>query len=148
MNFVQVVLSLFTTVKSDQGMRKREGIQPAKNERTARVQSKVLAEVLAKLDAAAGLLTAPTPKAIHEAGSILEEAHVWLRREQPSDSRALVTDIAEVQQGMRKVRRLLEGALQVQWIQIRQAAAVTQVYMPGGRIAASARAVSQVDVNA
>ena len=121
--------------------------QPLRTSRN-RVSSTVLAEAISKLEAASESLLIPTPKTIQQAGFFLEEANMWVQRESPSTAIDSTADLDEVRRVMNRVRHLLEGALRVQWIQMRQATAVTQIYMPGGKLAPWKHAISSVDVNA
>ena len=149
MNLVQILRSFFTNAKPESGAARHEAPQKTRNRWSCNIGSPVLAQAAARLERAADLLVTPTPKSIREAGALLEEANIWVRRESPGNgSEGLASDIGEVQQGIRQVRHLLEGALRVQWIQIRQAAAVTQVYMPGGKIAPTSQVAASVDINA
>jgi hypothetical protein len=147
LSLVQILLFFFANAKPKPGAAKQQTPRTVRNTRRLNIASPVLVQAAMKLERAADLLVTPTPKSIREAGALLEEANMWLRRESPGNGEGLASDIGEVQQGIQRVRHLLEGALRVQWIQIRQAAAVTQVYMPGGRIAPPRRGVASVDVN-
>jgi hypothetical protein len=147
LRLVQILRSYFANAKPKPGVSKQQAPHAVQNTRL-NIASPVLVQAAMKLETAAILLVTPTPKSIREAGALLEEANMWLRRESLGNGGdELASDIAEVQRGIRRVRHLLEGALRVQWIQIRQAAAVTQVYMPGGRIAPPGRGIASVDVN-
>jgi hypothetical protein len=148
LSLVQILRSYFSNAKPKPGVAKQQTPHAVQNARL-KIASPVLVQAAMKLETAAILLVTPTPKSIREAGALLEEANMWLRRESSgNEGEHLASDIGEVQQGIRRVRHLLEGALRVQWIQIRQAAAVTQVYMPGGRIAPPRSRVASLDVNA
>jgi hypothetical protein len=81
------------------------------------------------------LLIDPTPAAIRQAGFLLENADECLRREaarQQGEHRP--EHIRDVESVMLRVRRLIEGALRTQWTQMRRVTAVTQTYIPGGKL--------------
>jgi hypothetical protein len=81
------------------------------------------------------LLIEPTPAAIRQAGFLLENADECLRREaarQQGEHRP--EHIREVESAMLRARRLIEGALRIQWTQMRRVTAITQTYIPGGKL--------------
>jgi len=81
------------------------------------------------------LLIEPTPAAIRQAGLLLENADERLRCaaacQQGKHSRE---HILEVENVTLRARRLIEGALRIQWAQMRRISAVTQTYIPGGKV--------------
>lgn len=87
------------------------------------------------LDQVIELLIEPTPAAIRQAGFLLENAGECLRREaarQQGEHRP--EHIREVESVMLRARRLVEGALRIQWAQMRRITAITQTYVPGGKV--------------
>ena len=81
------------------------------------------------------LLIEPTPAAIRQAGFLLENADECLRREaarQQGEHRP--EHIRDVESVMLRARRLTEGALRIQWTQMRRVTAITQTYIPGGKL--------------
>jgi hypothetical protein len=99
------------------------------------------------LEQAIELLIDPTPTAIRQAGFLLENASECLRREaarQQGEHRR--EHIREMESVMLRARRLIEGALRIQWTQMRRVAAVTQTYIPGGKLSQFYPAHPEVDV--
>jgi hypothetical protein len=81
------------------------------------------------------LLIEPTPAAIRQAGFLLENGGECLRREaarQQGEHRP--EHIREVESAMLRARQLIEGALRIQWTQMRRITAVTQTYVSGGKV--------------
>lgn len=149
MSLVQIFLAFFMAAPSDTRITNDEGQRPPRNKPRNAVCSALLGEAMARLETAADLLVTPTPQAIQEVSLVLEEAYMWVRREPPSDDRQTLTaDLNEVQNALTRVRHLLQGALQVQRIQMRRMIAITQIYMPGGKIAPWRPSISNVDINA
>ncbi|HXR78704.1 MAG TPA: hypothetical protein VN737_22205 [Bryobacteraceae bacterium] len=81
------------------------------------------------------LLIEPTPAAIRQAGFLLGNAGECLWREAACQQGEHCPEhIREVESVMLRARRLIEGALRIQWTQMRRITAVTQTYVPGGKI--------------
>jgi hypothetical protein len=149
LSLVQFVLSFFMAARTDTNMSRNEEPRPLRNKRRRQLSSTFLEEAVARLEAASQLLVTPTPQGIRDVGLLLEDAHMWVQRESPStDNKSLAADLNDVQNALSRVRQLLHGALQVQSIQMRRVVAITQIYMPGGKIVRWRPQISNVDVNA
>ena len=87
------------------------------------------------------LLLNPLPESIREASLLVEEVgqqalrvrRIMDRRSNSMDLRPYAGRIADFQQQLNRVSRLLEGAKRVQWARIRWVGALVQTYTPGGR---------------
>jgi hypothetical protein len=84
---------------------------------------------------ASRLLIEPTPSAICEVNLLLEEIQSYLIISNlKGTTEYLTTDLKELNTQLRRLRSLTEGAMRVQWSQMRAVMALTQCYAPGGKI--------------
>jgi hypothetical protein len=100
------------------------------------ITAPALLQVNRRLEQVGQLLLTPTPEAIRDATLLLEEAIALLRNEGSSglrDRREFAAQVKELERTMERTRRLIEGALRVQWVRLRKITAVTQGYAPGGK---------------
>ncbi len=87
------------------------------------------------------LLLNPLPESIREASLLVEEVgqqalrirRILDQRSNSMDMRPYATKIAQFQQQLSRISRLLEGAKRVQWARISWVGALVQTYTPGGR---------------
>jgi hypothetical protein len=109
--------------------------------------SGTLPALSAKLNMASRLLIEPTPSAICEVNLILEEIHAHLSRSIVEDTNEnFITDLKNLHVQLKRVRSLSEGAVRVQWSQMRAVMALTQCYAPGGKISEWQPCWPKVDV--
>jgi hypothetical protein len=92
------------------------------------------AELSAKLSAASQLLIVPTPGSVCQVGLVLEDVQGRMARLGQEAGRQHPDQIRTLQGELGRIRTLVEGALRVQWTQMRAVMALTQSYSPGGRI--------------
>ena len=100
------------------------------------ITAPALLHVNQRLEQVGQLLLTPTPEAIRDATLLLEEAIAMLRNEGssgPRDRREFSEQVKELERTVERTRRLIEGALRVQWVRLRKITAVTQGYAPGGK---------------
>jgi hypothetical protein len=100
------------------------------------ITAPALLHVNRRLEQVGQLLLTPTPEAVRDATLLLEEAIAMLRSEGSSglhDRREFSEQVKELERTMERTRRLIEGALRVQWVRLRKITAVTQGYAPGGK---------------
>ncbi len=107
----------------------------------------VLAELSAALERATGLLLTPNPQSIRTVTFIVRDASIRLNQlkgvEMGQQSR---DELQRVQEQLRRTRRLVEGAMRIQWTNIRRLMALTQSYAPPGRISRYTHRWPRVDV--
>jgi len=100
------------------------------------ITAPALLHVTRRLEQVGHLLLTPTPEAIRDATLLLEDAILVLRRD-GSGGRDVHSDfpaqVEELERTMERTRRLIEGALRVQWVRLRSIRSVTQGYAPGGK---------------
>ena len=103
--------------------------------------SDCIAIIHARLQQTSKLLVYPTPQRIREAALLLEQAQEALKGVQSAADNVyelpierLAGRIAQLEFAMRVVKQLLEGALRVQWAQLRKITVISQSYTRGGRI--------------
>lgn len=104
------------------------------------------ADLSAKLGLASQLLIVPTPGSVCQVGMVLEDVQGRMAKfgsdvahHDPEQIRSLHAQLA-------RVRSLVEGALRVQWTQMRAVMALTQSYSPGGRVSHWQPIVPKVDL--
>jgi hypothetical protein len=93
-----------------------------------------LAQLSAKLGLASQLLIVPTSGSVGQVSAVLESVQgevERLRREMMQADPALIRSL---EADLKRVRSLVEGALRVQWTQMRSVMALTQSYLPGGGV--------------
>lgn len=107
----------------------------------------VLAELSAGLERATDLLLTPNPQSIRAVTFIVRDASIRLNRlkgvEMAPQSR---DELQRVQAQLRRTRSLVEGAMRIQWTNIRRLMALTQSYAPPGRISRFTHRWPRVDV--
>jgi hypothetical protein len=117
-----------------------------RNARNGRKPPSNLAELCQNLRRASLLLIEPRPETITEVAAILEESQDHLRSRARLNPQVNLGELRNVETELRRVRSLLEGALRVQWSQMRVVLALTQYYAPGGKTLQWAGASPQVDL--
>jgi hypothetical protein len=115
--------------------------------RAGNVSHPVLAEVSASLERATALLLTPNPQSIRTVTFIVRDASIRLNRLKGVEMGPEFGDeLQRVQAQLRRTRSLVEGAMKVQWTNIRRLMALTQSYAPPGRISRFAHRCSRIDV--
>lgn len=92
------------------------------------------AELSARLTAAGQLLIVPTPGSVRQVSLVLEDVQGRMARLSREPGQHHPDQIRTLQGELGRIRILVEGALRVQWTQMRAVMALTQSYCPGGRI--------------
>jgi hypothetical protein len=109
----------------------------------------VLAELSARLEEASGLLLTPNEQSIRSVTFIVRDASIRLNQlkgvEMGQQSR---DELQRVQEQLRRTRSLVEGAMRIQWTNIRRLMALTQSYAPPGKISRFTDRWPRVDVKA
>jgi hypothetical protein len=103
------------------------------------------AELSARLGIASRLLIVPTPGSVCQVGMVLEDVQGRMAKFS-SDMAHDPERIRSLHGELGRVRSLVEGALRVQWVQMRAVMALTQSYSPGGRVSHWQPTVSKVDL--
>jgi hypothetical protein len=92
------------------------------------------AELAAKLSAVSQLLVVPTPGSVYQVSLMLEDVQGRMARLNREAGRRHPDQVRTLQGELGRVRTLVEGAMRVQWTQMRAVMALTQSYSPGGRV--------------
>lgn len=92
------------------------------------------AELSAKLSAAGRLLIVPTPGSVCQVSLVLEDVQGRMAKLGREAGEHHPEQIRTLHGELSRIRTLVEGALRVQWTQMRAVMALTQSYSPGGRI--------------
>jgi hypothetical protein len=103
------------------------------------------AELSARLGIASRLLIVPTPGSVCQVGMVLEDVQGRMAKFS-SDMAHDPERIRSLHRELERVRSLVEGALRVQWVQMRAVMALTQSYSPGGRVSHWQPTVPKVDL--
>jgi hypothetical protein len=93
-----------------------------------------LAELTARLSAASQLLIAPTPGSVSQVSLVLEDVQGRVARLSREPGHHHPEQVRTLQSELGRIRTLIEGAMRVQWTQMRAVMALTQSYSPGGRV--------------
>ena len=88
-----------------------------------------IASACVQLQAAERLLLDPHPRAITQAGFVLEQALALT--DTCAGASVAAEDLARFQEGCTRVRALLEGALRAQWAYIHRISSATSTYTVG-----------------
>jgi hypothetical protein len=102
---------------------------------TAPMSKQMAAELSSAIELASRLLIAPTPAAVRDASLLLEEAQRrLLQLKSGAGQNRANQEIQRLANDLKQFRLLVEGALRVQWSQMRKVIALTQSYAPGGKV--------------
>ena len=113
---------------------------------TAAPGSGEFAELSAKLGFARQLLIVPTPGSVYQVGMVLEDVQGRMAKLGSDAAQHDPDQIRSLHGELGRVRSLVEGALRVQWTQMRAVMALTQSYSPGGRVSHWQPAIPKVDL--
>jgi hypothetical protein len=108
--------------------------------------SGAFAELSARLGLASRLLIVPTPGSVCQVGMVLEDVQGRMAKFSSELAQHDPEQIRSLQGELGRVRSLVEGALRVQWTQMRAVMALTQSYSPGGRVSHWQPVVPKVDL--
>jgi hypothetical protein len=103
-------------------------------------------EITAKLNMARQLLVIPTAGSVCQVGLVLEDIQGRVAKLSRETAQHDPDQIRSLQGELGRVRSLIEGALRVQWTQMRAVMALTQSYLPGGRVSHWQPVVPKVDL--
>lgn len=113
---------------------------------TAAPGSGEFADLSAKLGLASRLLIVPTPGSVCQVGMVLEDVQGRMAKFSSDVAHHDPEQIRSLHAQLARVRSLVEGALRVQWTQMRAVMALTQSYSPGGRVSHWQPIVPKVDL--
>ena len=114
--------------------------------RTSVPGSSEFAELSARLGLASRLLIVPTPGSVCQVGIVLEDVQDRMAKLSSDMAQHDPEQIRSLHGELGRVRSLVEGALRVQWVQMRAVMALTQSYSPGGRVSHWQPTVPKVDL--
>jgi hypothetical protein len=101
----------------------------------------------AGLERAGKLLLAPDPQSIQAATLIVNEMNIQMKSMNTAEfGEENWHELRNVQQQLKRVRNLLDGAMRIQWTVLRRLTAVTQSYAPPGRVSQFKDRWPRVDV--
>jgi hypothetical protein len=104
------------------------------------------AELSARLGLARQLLIVPTPGSVCQVGLVLEDVQGRMAKLNREPGKHDPDQVRSLQGELGRVRSLVEGALRMQWAQMRDVMALTQSYSPGGRVSHWQPPVPKVDL--
>lgn len=105
-----------------------------------------IAVLSAKLVFARQLLIVPTPGSVCQVGMVLEDVQLRMAKLGRETVERDVDQVRRLHGELGRVRTLVEGALRVQWLQMRAVMALTQSYSPGGRVSHWQPVIPKVDL--
>ena len=141
------LLRAFTTMfKASQKAEARFPGNPASAERAASPGSGEFSELSAKLALARQLLIVPTPVSVCQVGMVLDHVQGRMAELGRNPAQHDPDQIRKLHGELGRVRSLVEGALRVQWTQMRAVMALTQSYSPGGRVSYWQPTMPKVDL--
>ena len=146
-SFVQTLTSFFkgSVRKPLMKIMGNPGLEPAMQ--PIAESEKVARELSAALRLATKLLVVPTPAAIRDVSLLLEEAQASLQKlKSAAEEKKSKLEVHQLNIDLKNFRCLVEGALRVQWGQMRTVIALTQSYAPGGKISRWQPASPKVDL--
>jgi hypothetical protein len=108
--------------------------------------SGAFAELSSRLGLASRLLIVPTPGSVCQVEMVLEDVQGRMAKFSSELAQHDPEQIRSLQSELGRVRSLVEGALRVQWTQMRAVMALTQSYSPGGRVSHWQPVVPKVDL--
>lgn len=136
----------FTTMFQGSKIATPTGRRTSANEANTPMAAGDLAQLSAKLGFASQLLVVPTAGSVGQVSVVLESVQgdvERLRREMTNADPAMIRSL---EADLKRVRCLVEGALRVQWTQMRAVMALTQSYSPGGGVSHWQPTFPKVDV--